>query len=152
VPSLALLHAFSRTHDTDALVINRFIASLDPSTITGQRLVLEAHKRNLEVHTWTFRNKYEDARLVKYFKGSAYDEHLYFFELGVDAVFTESPTDAVLARQELWRRQDDSISKDHVTQQHQQQAYVYYAILFIVGIAVGRVAGGRSGQSDKKHV
>jgi hypothetical protein len=126
---------------------------LDPSTITGQKLVTESHRRNLEVHTWTFRNKYEDARLVKFFDGSSYFEHLYYFELGVDAVFTESPTDAVLAREEFWRRTSsedhhtgDSSNKNNNGQQH-QQSYIVYALLFIAGLLVGGAAN-RGPKSD----
>lgn len=38
----------------------------------GSEIIQEARKRGLEVHTWTVRNKYEDATTKNVFGGSAY--------------------------------------------------------------------------------
>ena len=59
-------------------------------------LVRRAHRRGLEVHTWTFRN--EPRRLASDFGGDPLAEYELFFALGVDGVFSDFPDTAVAAR------------------------------------------------------
>jgi glycerophosphoryl diester phosphodiesterase len=58
-------------------------------------LVRRAHKRGLEVHTWTFRN--EPRRLASDFGGDPLGEYALFFALGVDGVFSGFTDTAVAA-------------------------------------------------------
>jgi glycerophosphoryl diester phosphodiesterase len=60
-------------------------------------LVRRAHKRGLDVHTWTFRN--EPRRLASDFKGDPLAEYKLFFALGVDGVFSDFTDTAVAARE-----------------------------------------------------
>jgi glycerophosphoryl diester phosphodiesterase len=59
-------------------------------------LVRRAHKRGLDVHTWTFRN--EPRRLASDFEGDPLAEYKLFFALGVDGVFSDFTDTAVAAR------------------------------------------------------
>jgi glycerophosphoryl diester phosphodiesterase len=60
-------------------------------------LVRRAHRRGLEVHTWTFRN--EPRRLAADYEGDPLAEYELFFALGVDGVFSDFPDTAVEARE-----------------------------------------------------
>ena len=60
-------------------------------------LVRRAHRRGLEVHTWTFRN--EPRRLAADYGGDPAREYALFFALGVDGVFSDFPDTAVAARE-----------------------------------------------------
>lgn len=72
---------------------------LPPTTV-----VADAHKVGLQVHPWTFRN--ENAFLPADFRtssnekeyGNAFAEYKLFYDLGVDAVFSESPDTALEVR------------------------------------------------------
>jgi glycerophosphoryl diester phosphodiesterase len=59
-------------------------------------LVRRAHKRGLEIHTWTFRN--EAYRLASDYAGDPAAEYKLFFALGVDGVFSDFTDTAVAAR------------------------------------------------------
>jgi glycerophosphoryl diester phosphodiesterase len=59
-------------------------------------LVRRAHRRGLEVHTWTFRD--EPRRLASDFEGDPHAEYALFFALGVDGVFSDFADTAVAAR------------------------------------------------------
>jgi glycerophosphoryl diester phosphodiesterase len=72
-------------------VSTRRIALLPATTVLA-----EAKKRGLTVHTWTFRN--EQRRLAADFAGSAFQEYLRFFELGLDGLFSEFPDTVHAAR------------------------------------------------------
>jgi glycerophosphoryl diester phosphodiesterase len=76
-------------------------------------LIRRAHKRGLDVHTWTFRN--EPRRLASdYFRwvgdddfavdedqAAAKAEYKLFFALGIDGLFSDFPDTAVQAREEF---------------------------------------------------
>jgi glycerophosphoryl diester phosphodiesterase len=64
-------------------------------------LVRRAHRRGLEVHTWTFRN--EPRRLAADFGGDPAAEYGLLFALGVDGVFSDFPDTAVAARAAFFR-------------------------------------------------
>jgi glycerophosphoryl diester phosphodiesterase len=59
-------------------------------------LVRRAHRRGLDVHTWTFRN--EPHRLASDYRGDPLAEYKLFFALGVDGVFSDFTDTAVAAR------------------------------------------------------
>jgi glycerophosphoryl diester phosphodiesterase len=60
-------------------------------------LVRRAHRRGLDVHTWTFRN--EARRLASDYDGDPLAEYKLFFALGVDGVFSDFTDTAVAARE-----------------------------------------------------
>jgi glycerophosphoryl diester phosphodiesterase len=60
-------------------------------------LVRRAHRRGLDVHTWTFRN--EAWRLASDYDGDPLAEYKLFFALGVDGVFSDFSDTAVAARE-----------------------------------------------------
>lgn len=76
------------------------MARLNWTMYRGSEIIDQARKRGLEVHTWTVRNKYEDATTNTIFGGSAYRETMFLFELGIDGLFTESPVEAMIAREQ----------------------------------------------------
>ena len=59
-------------------------------------LVKNAHAAGLFVHPYTFRN--EATLLVSDYKGDPKAEYKRFYDLGVDAVFSDFPDTAVAAR------------------------------------------------------
>jgi glycerophosphoryl diester phosphodiesterase len=63
-------------------------------------LVRRAHRRGLDVHTWTFRN--EAYRLASDYAGDPTAEYKLFFALGVDGVFSDFTDTAVAAREEFF--------------------------------------------------
>jgi glycerophosphoryl diester phosphodiesterase len=70
-------------------------------------LIRRAHKRGLDVHTWTFRN--EPRRLASdYFRWAggneleaAKNEYKLFYALGIDGLFSDFPDTALAARDEF---------------------------------------------------
>jgi glycerophosphoryl diester phosphodiesterase len=75
----------------DGLVDDR-----DRKLLPATDIVANAHKLGLVVHPYTFRS--EQKRLVGDYKGSAVNEYLAFYELGVDGVFADFADDAFGAR------------------------------------------------------
>ncbi|WKB53525.1 glycerophosphodiester phosphodiesterase [Eleftheria terrae] len=68
----------------------------DYTAVADDRIVKAAKARGLQVHTWTFRS--EPYRLSASYQGDPAAEYRQFFELGVDAVFSDFPDQAVKAR------------------------------------------------------
>jgi glycerophosphoryl diester phosphodiesterase len=68
----------------------------DRILLPPSRLIEEAHSIGLAVHAWTFRN--ESRRLAADYAVNPLREYLQFYELGVDAVFSDFPDTAVAAR------------------------------------------------------
>jgi len=68
----------------------------DAITQKPTSLVDDAHKLGLFVHVFTFRN--ESRYLAHSYLGDPRAEHLQFFRLGVDGVFSEFPDTAIAAR------------------------------------------------------
>jgi glycerophosphoryl diester phosphodiesterase len=62
-------------------------------------LVEDAHRAGLLVHPWTFRS--DPPFLAAEYGGDPEREYARFFALGVDAVFSDFPADAVRARRRL---------------------------------------------------
>ena len=61
-------------------------------------LIEEAHKRNMKVHLWTFRNDaYPDTVFT-----SPEDELRFFMKLGVDGLFADFPDTAIKVRNRLY--------------------------------------------------
>jgi glycerophosphoryl diester phosphodiesterase len=63
-------------------------------------LIRRAHKRGLDVHTWTFRN--EAYRLAAQYEGDPKEEYKLFYALGIDGLFSDFPDTAVEAREEFF--------------------------------------------------
>ena len=63
-------------------------------------LIRRAHKRGLDVHTWTFRN--EACRLLSDYGGDPKEEYKLFFALGIDGLFSDFTDTAVAARDEFF--------------------------------------------------
>ncbi|MCC5625921.1 glycerophosphodiester phosphodiesterase family protein, partial [Nostoc sp. CHAB 5715] len=61
----------------------------DKTTLPPSTLVQDAHNAGLQVHPYTFRN--EDRYLAADYKGNPELEFQQFFQLGVDALFTDFP-------------------------------------------------------------
>lgn len=68
----------------------------DRTMLPATSVLKDAHAAGLVVHPFTFRN--EAKRLASDFKGDPAAEYKLFFELGVDAVFSDFPDTAVKAR------------------------------------------------------
>lgn len=68
---------------------------------TPTSLVADAHRAGLAVHPWTFRS--EEAFLAAGYAGEPEREYEQFFELGVDALFSDFPDVAVRTR-DAWKR------------------------------------------------
>jgi glycerophosphoryl diester phosphodiesterase len=113
---------------------------------TPGQLIDEAHKRNLEVHIWTLRNEYEDRNLPTYFNGDKLSEYLYFYELGVDGVFTEFMPAAFEARNVFIESQHQSqLFAQRVNEQQTRLDQVYSVDLTkfeVVVIALACAIGG----------
>ena len=65
-----------------------------------------AHALGLLVHPYTFRS--ERRWLASDYSGNPANEYLMFYELGVDAVFTDFADDAVAARVQYLLKTDPS--------------------------------------------
>ena len=63
-------------------------------------LIRRAHRRGLDVHTWTFRN--EARRLAADYDGDPKAEYKLFYALGIDGVFSDFPDTALEAREEFF--------------------------------------------------
>jgi glycerophosphoryl diester phosphodiesterase len=63
-------------------------------------LIRRAHKRGLDVHTWTFRN--EPRRLAPEYGGDPKNEYKLFYALGIDGLFSDFPDTALEARDEFF--------------------------------------------------
>lgn len=76
----------------------RLIIPTDKSnnTLPPTKLVENAHKIGLFVHTWTFRN--ETSYLAADYKGSPQEEYKHIFSAGVDGVFSDFADTAVEVR------------------------------------------------------
>jgi glycerophosphoryl diester phosphodiesterase len=61
----------------------------DKTTLPPTSLIQDAHNAGLQVHPYTFRN--EDQYLAADYKGNPELEFQQFFQLGVDALFTDFP-------------------------------------------------------------
>lgn len=116
--SAAGLVEIARYAEGVALHKDRIVAPSTPSvrrTPTG--IVAQAHSLGLEVFAWTFRS--ENAHLpAEYRVGEAHEigmaglEYQEFFDLGVDAVFSDHP-DTAVAERDRWVR--DAVSKNSLT-------------------------------------
>jgi glycerophosphoryl diester phosphodiesterase len=139
----------------------------DPSVLVGARLVRAAHERSLSVQTWTFRDAVEeDPRLVRLVTdvsgcvqgvfpqlcgplAASVGLHLAAFNVGVDAVFSESLTAAEIARQYFMTGdggcgQSPVVASRQATvlaSNHDDPTGVVLAY-FVVGIAILIVATG----------
>lgn len=71
----------------------------DRTMLPATSVLKDAHDAGLVVHPFTFRN--EAKRLASDFKGDPAAEYKLFFQLGVDAVFSDFPDTAVKARAAL---------------------------------------------------
>ncbi|WP_051704185.1 glycerophosphodiester phosphodiesterase family protein [Glycomyces sp. NRRL B-16210] len=101
----AELDEYAATLDTVSLNKNRiFPRAADGSLLEPTDVVERAHARGLDVHVWTFRN--ENAFLPADLRigtdeaawGDFEAEYRLFYDLGVDAVFSDYPDQAVAAR------------------------------------------------------
>jgi glycerophosphoryl diester phosphodiesterase len=63
-------------------------------------LIRRAHKRGLDVHTWTFRN--EARRLAADYDGDPKAEYKLFYALGIDGLFSDFADTAIEAREEFF--------------------------------------------------
>jgi glycerophosphoryl diester phosphodiesterase len=63
-------------------------------------VVRRAHRRDLDVHTWTFRN--DPQYLAADYAGDAEEEYKLFYALGIDGLFSDFPDTALAARDEFF--------------------------------------------------
>lgn len=68
----------------------------DVNTLKDTRLIHDAHREGLMVHSFTFRN--EPGRLAGIYKGDPKEEYLAYYRLGIDGVFTDFTSTALQAR------------------------------------------------------
>jgi glycerophosphoryl diester phosphodiesterase len=101
----ATLDEYAETLDTVSLNKNRiFPRAADGSISEPTDIVERAHDRGLDVHVWTFRaeNQFLPANLREGADPAAWGdyqaEYELFYDLGVDAVFSDHPDLAVAAR------------------------------------------------------
>lgn len=69
----------------------------DVNRAVPSNVVADAHKAGLFVHVYTFRN--EKKYLAGIYNNDPMQEHIAFFKLGVDGIFTDFPDTGVAARQ-----------------------------------------------------
>jgi glycerophosphoryl diester phosphodiesterase len=96
--------------DADDVTGDGFVDERDREIALPTSLIRRAHKRGLDVHTWTFRN--EPRRLASdYFTDpddpdaeliAAKNEYKLFYALGIDGLFSDFPDTAVAAREEFF--------------------------------------------------
>lgn len=72
-------------------------------------LIQDAHAVGLKVHPYTFRN--EAQYLHKDYQGDPEKEYLQFYELGVDAVFSDFPDQAVKAKKTFLKNKKSGVKK-----------------------------------------
>ena len=90
----------SHVHDC-----HRFQSTIsNPDVLVGEKLVKEAHRRQLRLHPWTLRTGVEDPLVDKYFDGNPFNENKYMMDIGVDGYFTEIAGPAVCARDDYVMR------------------------------------------------
>jgi len=77
----------------------QIVRDLNQSALLVTSLVQQAHEAGLQVHTYTFRN--EPATLAPQYGNDPLLEYRQFFELGIDAVFSDFPDTALRARASL---------------------------------------------------
>jgi glycerophosphoryl diester phosphodiesterase len=80
------------------LIVPNRPAGPDGSLGAPTSLVADAHRAGLLVHPWTFRS--DPPFLAAEYGGDPGREYAQFFALGVDAVFSDFPGDAVRARRQ----------------------------------------------------
>jgi glycerophosphoryl diester phosphodiesterase len=68
----------------------------DKTALRPTNFIIEAHKRGLQVHAYTFRN--ESHRLLRDYKNDPILEYQAFYKLGIDGIFTDFTDTAVKAR------------------------------------------------------
>ncbi|WP_457417646.1 glycerophosphodiester phosphodiesterase [Roseateles sp. P5_E7] len=85
----------------------------DRKLLPATDIVANAHKLGLMVHPYTFRS--EQKRLASDYKGSAVNEYLAFYELGVDGVFADQADQAVVARAMFLLKNDPGYARCLVT-------------------------------------
>ena len=78
------------------------INEADGTSITPTDLISKAHKAGLFVHAYTFRN--ESRRIASDYKGSAVNEYLAYYRLGIDGVFSDF-TDTAIEARNVWLRE-----------------------------------------------
>jgi glycerophosphoryl diester phosphodiesterase len=78
------------------IVSTRVAADGSLVTLPPTDLIRRAHRKGLQIHTWTFRN--EDQFLASDYDGNPLKEYRQFFRLGIDGVFSDFTETAVFAR------------------------------------------------------
>lgn len=77
--------------------------------------IKRAHRANLKVHPWTFRNE------KKYFNNDYFEsmeqEVIFLFHLGVDGVFTDNPDVVLNARSKFLQGQANPFLKHEIVSQ-----------------------------------
>ena len=99
--------------DADDVTGDGVVDERDREIALPTSLIRRAHKRGLDVHTWTFRN--EERRLASdYFRWAppepdpdraleaAKNEYKLFYALGIDGLFSDFPDTALAARDEFF--------------------------------------------------
>ena len=85
----------------------------DRKLLPATDIVANAHKLGLMVHPYTFRS--EQKRLASDYKGSAVNEYLAFYELGVDGVFADQADQAFVARAMFLLKNDPGYARCLIT-------------------------------------
>lgn len=67
----------------------------DKTLLGPSRVIADAHKRGLFVHTWTFRN--ETQFLASDYGDNPIEEYLQYYCMGIDGLFSDFPDTAVTA-------------------------------------------------------
>ena len=67
----------------------------DKTLLGPSRVIADAHKRGLFVHTWTFRN--ETQFLASDYGANPIEEYLQYYCMGIDGLFSDFPDTAVTA-------------------------------------------------------
>ena len=86
--------------DADDVTGDGEVDERDRENAIPTSLIRRAHKRGLDVHTWTFRN--EARRLASDYDGDPKAEYKLFYALGIDGLFSDFPDTAVEAREEFF--------------------------------------------------
>jgi len=74
----------------------QILRDLKQATLLQTALIEQAHAAGLQVHTYTFRN--EPGMLAPQYRNDPMSEYRQFYELGIDAVFSDFPDTALRAR------------------------------------------------------
>jgi glycerophosphoryl diester phosphodiesterase len=86
--------------DADDVTGDGVVDERDRRLALPTSLIRRAHKRGLDVHTWTFRN--EPHRLAADYGGDPKKEYKLFYALGIDGLFSDFPDTALEARDEFF--------------------------------------------------